>query len=662
MGRILARFSLRIQIGSIAALGIVALLAVGGVVAITNQVQSGLRAQREIWVNGFGLVTNAGHDLESARNWINLFYEQKQFAQFEAFGTHLKAADGFLAQSQSLPLDPASIGALGETRALMVQFTAQAGLVAQSLKQIGITEDDGLQGRLRASVHGVEDRLAGFSAPAADPAILPQLQVAMLLMRRHEKDLMLRHSPKYLPQMEAAATQFTTALAQSPFLPADKTQITAQMAAYQADFKAFAQAYLAIPAAINDARATGRALSDRLDQLNRQLGEQADAQSARISNLNVRAMKIEFSLILAIIILMAVLAGMIGAAIAARINGLANIMKYLAQGDVSIVIRGQEAGDEIGLMARAVQVFKENKIEADRLAVLEQAEIAQKAARATLLEQLVHGFERKIGELVAMLASAAGQLRGTAQSMRDNVEAAGSQISSVAAGAEQAGATVQTVAAAAEQLTASIGEISRQLNQSTRITVQAANDASRTDAIVRTLSERTEKIGNVLGTIAGIANQTNLLALNATIEAARAGDAGKGFAVVAAEVKTLAGQTARATEDIGTQIGEIQSATREVVSAINGITGVIQEVSTIATAIAAAVEQQLSATNEITRQAQQTAAGTQEVSANISGVSNMARETGVAATEVLQSATGVAHQTNELNSEIKSFLREVQAA
>ena len=285
-----------------------------------------------------------------------------------------------------------------------------------------------------------------------------------------------------------------------------------------------------------------------------------------------------------------------------------------------------------------------------------------KAANATKLRGLAEVFERTVGDLTDRLAESSRALEGTADAMTANAGQANAQATMVAAAAEQASAGVQTVASAAEELTASINEISRQVAQSASITGRAVSDAQRTDAIVRALAEGAQKIGAVVGLIANIAGQTNLLALNATIEAARAGDAGKGFAVVASEVKSLASQTARATEEIGGQIGQIQSATREAVEAIRGITSTIQDVSQIATTIASAVEEQGAATAEIARNVQQTAAAAQDVTVNITGVSRAANDTGAAATQVMGAATDLSRQAERLTGEVRSFVNSVRAA
>jgi methyl-accepting chemotaxis protein len=278
------------------------------------------------------------------------------------------------------------------------------------------------------------------------------------------------------------------------------------------------------------------------------------------------------------------------------------------------------------------------------------------------LNNLAQDFEKSVGQMVSHLAAGSGRLETTARSMTGSANQTNAQATRVATAAEQASTGVQAVAAAAEELSASVAEISRQVAQSSRVTNQAVDDARRTDTIVRELADGAERIGQIVGLISTIASQTNLLALNATIEAARAGDAGKGFAVVASEVKSLASQTAKATEEIGAQIGHIQSATREAVSAIQQITRTIGEVNDIAGTIATAVEEQGAATAEIARNVQETAAAAQEVTSNISGVSVAANETGSAANDVLSAAGDVTSQTGKLSSQVNHFLAEVRTA
>ncbi|MDQ1078346.1 methyl-accepting chemotaxis protein [Pseudoroseomonas cervicalis] len=337
-------------------------------------------------------------------------------------------------------------------------------------------------------------------------------------------------------------------------------------------------------------------------------------------------------------------------------------MRRLAERDFAAAIPGAGRRDEIGAMAGAVQVFRQSMIEGDRLAEAQRAEQAQKAARAARVEALAQGFERDAGQLVAMLAAAATELQSTAQAMREGASQADGRAGAVASSASEANANVQTVAAAAEQLAASVTEIARQVQRSNTVSSRAAEDAQRTDATVRALSAAAQRIGDVVGLISSIAGQTNLLALNATIEAARAGEAGKGFAVVASEVKSLASQTARATEEIATQIGQIQQVTQEAVLAIQGIAGTIGEVGQITGAIAAAVEQQGVATREIARNVQQAADGTRSVTQHVGEVSQLVGETGGAAQDVLNAAGELSRQSETLRRQVSDFLSGLKAA
>ena len=350
------------------------------------------------------------------------------------------------------------------------------------------------------------------------------------------------------------------------------------------------------------------------------------------------------------------------AGVSGPISAMTEAMKRLAGHDLKTQVVGIGRKDEIGAMAGAVQVFKDNMIEADRLTAAQKAEQQGKERRAQTLDGLTKRFEAKVRELVGALSSAATEMEATAQSMTSTAEEAQKQSVTVASSTEQASANVRTVATASEELSSSIQEISRQVAQSSKIAMRAVDDAKRTDATVQELAAGAQKIGEVVNLIQSIASQTNLLALNATIEAARAGEAGKGFAVVASEVKALANQTAKATDEISGQIGHIQNSTQQAVEAIRSITQTIDEISQIANAIASAVEQQGSATQEIARNVQQAAQGTQDVANNIGRVKDASAATGAAASQVLGAAGGLAQQAQTLSREVDSFLTDVKAA
>jgi methyl-accepting chemotaxis protein len=352
---------------------------------------------------------------------------------------------------------------------------------------------------------------------------------------------------------------------------------------------------------------------------------------------------------------------------------MVNVMARLARRDMTVEIAGVGRRDEIGRMADAVQVFKDGMIAADRLAAEQERERAEKEAekerqraeqerRTKLMTDLTQTFDRQATQMLESVSAAATELQTTAESMAATAEETNRQATTVAAASEQTSANVQTVATATEELTSSISEIGRQVAQSTEISRKAVVEAGQTTERVKNLAGAAEQIGQVISLINDIASQTNLLALNATIEAARAGEAGKGFAVVASEVKALANQTAKATEEIGAKIASMQEATGGTVAAISSIRGTIETINEIATGIAAAIEEQNAATAEISRNVQQAARGTQDVTSNIGGVTRAASDTGAASSQVLSSANDLAKQSESLRAEVDTFLAKVRAA
>ncbi|MBI3515708.1 MAG: MCP four helix bundle domain-containing protein [Proteobacteria bacterium] len=370
-----------------------------------------------------------------------------------------------------------------------------------------------------------------------------------------------------------------------------------------------------------------------------------------------------------------IVAGIVGALLLACLAGwylirnvakpviaMTTAMGRLADHDIDVAIPAVGQKDEIGRMADAVQVFKDNMIKGDELAAAQAEAQAARERRTQLIDELTQRFDHEVNGVVQGLAAASTELQSSAASMSATAEEASRQSSAVAAASEQTSANVQTVATATEQLNASIAEIGTQINQSATIARNAVEQAAETDRTMKALNDGAQKIGTVVKLINDIASQTNLLALNATIEAARAGEAGKGFAVVATEVKNLASQTARATEEISSQIGAIQAETARAAHAIEAIGRTITAISESATTMASAVEEQGAATREIARNVQQAAGGTQEVTGNIAGVSQAAGETGAAAAMVLSASGDVARGSSALKDSVTTFLTRVKAA
>jgi methyl-accepting chemotaxis protein len=414
----------------------------------------------------------------------------------------------------------------------------------------------------------------------------------------------------------------------------------------------------------NDAnRANRKALNDMLADLSTRYEQHVertahDAQSARSAMLSTSIVTGAISVLALVAGIMLVIAGF-----TRPIESMKQSILEVAQGRTDIDIFGADRKDEIGEIAAAVVVFKENIREAERLRAL-QAESEKRAAerRKADMMRLADQFQASVGRVVDTVSSATAQLESAASMLTANAGKTQQLSGTVASASEQTSTNVQSVAAASEQLSSTVLEIGRQVNESSAIASDAVRQATLTNENVNELALSAERIGAVVELISQIAGQTNLLALNATIEAARAGEAGKGFAVVAQEVKSLAAQTAKATSEIGTQIAGMQGSTRQAVDAIAAITGTINRISEVTVAIATAVEQQGATTQEIGRNVAEAAKGTSEVASSIVAVSNGATETGSASNQVLASAKSLAGDARTLKTEVERFLANVRAA
>jgi methyl-accepting chemotaxis protein len=399
------------------------------------------------------------------------------------------------------------------------------------------------------------------------------------------------------------------------------------------------------------------------DELTEVSNEVRDLEIARA---NVRLEK--QLLTLAAVMLAAILIGclisfLVSGSIAGPVVRIAEAIKRIAQHDFAVEIPASDRRDEIGTIAGAVRQFKDNLQDTDRLRA-EQAEAAKRAdlEKTAAMHALAREFEAAVGNIVETVSSSATQLEAAASTLSKTADGTRELSGIVAAASEQASANVQSVASATEEMASSAHDVARQIHESSKIAGQAVQQAKKTDLRIGELSTAAGRIGDVVKLITDIAEQTNLLALNATIEAARAGEAGKGFAVVAQEVKALAAQTARATDEIGTQIAGMQSVTQDSVAAIKEIGLTIDRISEISATIAAAVEEQGTATEAISKNVHQAAQGTAEVAMKISEVDRGAGETGAASAQVLSSAQSLANESSRLKVEVEKFLTTVRAA
>ncbi len=542
---------------------------------------------------------------------------------------------------------------IAQVQAGFASYAQAFRAVAEKWQLIGLTDELGLRGALRQSVHAVEERLTNLGQE--------QLTTVMLRLRRHEKDFLLRLDPKYVDEHAKAMEDFDADLQVAPLSPDDRAAIANSMKTYATDFQSMARDRLAVIDSEKALSQTFATVDPVLEQLAEKAAASFRAEVDRAASLSASTRWLVFAAIAITALLAFAIAAFIGRRIVAPIGAMTNAMKELSSGRQDTEIPATDYANEIGQMAKSVEVFKNAMLESQRLA-REQAEAQRaQALRAQKMSDVTHGFNRDVAGALEAVNKAVAAMELTAKTMAHSAGSVSTSAAAVSAGATEAASNVQTVAAATEELNASIGEIGSQVTMSTRIAEEAVQEANRTSEVVTGLASATDRIGQVVVLIQDIANQTNLLALNATIEAARAGDAGKGFAVVASEVKNLAQQTARATEEISQQIADVQASTGTAVEAIRQISETIKRSHEIAAAIAAAVEEQTAATREIARNVEQAAQGTEEVTQNIVHVSGAARESNEAAISVRSSASELAQQSTKMNGLVEVFLKDVLA-
>jgi len=534
----------------------------------------------------------------------------------------------------------------------LTSYEKQFALVVSQWQTIGLTEKEGLQGRLRNSVHEVETALKKHKSD--------QLSVTMLMMRRHEKDFIMRLDSKYLGRMDKRLSEFIQQIDASNIPENEQKKIMELMNSYHNDFKAYAKMRLEIVEQTEQLSKIFTLAQPPLDNLFQQTVKDSREASAAFHKTTKFAeiLLISVAALFSIIMLWAGI--YISKGITFPINQVAQIMERMTMGERGLDIPNTQLSNEIGKMCQSVAHFEEKLVEGEALQKQQAEDQKAQVERAKQAATITETFNSTVIDILARFEASIQRLTQAAGIVTDSSHNVSAEANTVASASSEASTNVQTVATATEELTASIREISSQVSQSTKVSGEAVTEAEATNDVVESLAEQATRIGEILKLISDIAEQTNLLALNATIEAARAGDAGKGFAVVANEVKNLASQTAKATSDIEEQIARVQNASQSAATAIRGVTKTIANIDEISSAIAAAVEEQQSATAEIARNVDEAATGTDMVANSIQNVSNAADASSDAAKSLSSVADELRSESKQLSDTVRDFISRIK--
>jgi methyl-accepting chemotaxis protein len=698
----LSRLSLRWQIGLVGAVGLGGIALLCGLIVASGSMRESLARRLEALVG----IERSVHALDSGA--LQMRRHEKDFLLRREM-KYAQTLDDEIGRTRATVQRMVEDPALAEFKPAFVQLTAELGAyqaaaadLVKLQQAIGLTPEDGLQAAFRKAAHAMESESV--------KATLDAVTISVLQLRRHEKDFMLREDARYVTQLEQESNKLGQLLDKTTLDRVNAQALHQLLTAYRMAFLDLAAKTQALNAGKQKLSSAYAQFDRSLESVGRKLAENVKATTAAIEAKVALVSWVLYAITGFVALLCAVIVFVVSRGIIGPLLGLTGAMKQLAGKDWSTDVPGKGRGDEIGAMAAAVDVFKQNGIENDRLQ--QEAEAARRrmeeqeaekrrleaeAARETerklrALEErmtreeaerreaderqraeiarqrkadmnaLADNFEATVKIVVETVSSSASEMQNASTALSATAEETSRQASVVASASEEASSNVQTVATASEELSSSIGEISRQMAESARACDETAERADAAGRTMDSLAEAAQKIGDVVRLITEVASQTNLLALNATIEAARAGEAGKGFAVVASEVKALSTQTGKATDDITRHIESVQRTTREAVTSIQAIRRSVDVVRNNAASIASATEEQGAATAEISRNVQQAAQGTHEVNKNIASVTQASGEVGAAASQMNSASSELARQAETLRREVDHFIVKVRAA
>ena len=543
----------------------------------------------------------------------------------------------------------------------VVALKATFGRLTADQDELGLTEFEGIQGRLRDGGK-IMERIANEDMSWLSETDRRKVLTSIMLMRRYEVEYRLTRSETASTDFKQALKSFEDVFGSIVAATVMKQQLAEQVKSYADAFAAWIASSAKLDSSTAIVTAETRQMLPAADEIIASAGRRATAAAAGVAVSQARTKATIIAIGIAVIAFGSLLSWLIGRSITKPLAGLAGAMQRLASGDTSITIPATETKDEIGAMARTVIVFRDNAVEREHLTAAQQKTVQDRERRTETISATIVRFEHTVDEALAKVRGAATRLETASSALNGAADAVSSEARAAEERVGAASLNVTSAATSAEELATSIGEIAMQAATSTEVASRAVTEAQRTVQTMSQLAAAATRIGEVIGLIQAIAGQTNLLALNATIEAARAGEAGRGFAVVASEVKNLAGQTAKATEEVAAQIGAIQSAAGDSAEAIEQVNSIIAEMSGIAARVAAAVEEQNVAVATIAEGVNRASAEARsgaEAMTRVAGASTDARST---SDDVKALAEALASDAERLDSEVRRFLSEVRAA